>query len=232
MSVLSGLGNPLSALDRLIDFGMFRPVLEEALLKKDRKSNAGRKAIDPVLMFKVLFLQRCYGLSDHQIQYKIVDRTNFRSFLGIESVEEVPDENTVWKYREALNSGGVYDRLFDMFRAYMEKQGLVFNGGRIVDASFVTAPSQRTTREENRAIKEYRGEGLWNDTPHKKCHKDIDASWTKKRGETCYGYKNHSKACAETKAVPAYETTPANVHDPKGGHHTAHGRGQGETIVS
>jgi hypothetical protein len=28
-----------------------------------------RKPIDAVLMFKVIFLQRYYGLGDHQIQY-------------------------------------------------------------------------------------------------------------------------------------------------------------------
>ena len=43
-------------------------------------------------MFKVLFLQRYYGLSDHQIEYQIVDRTSFRKFLGIECVDDVPDE--------------------------------------------------------------------------------------------------------------------------------------------
>lgn len=214
-SALSDLGNPLSALDRLIDFELFRPLLEESLLKKDRKNNAGRKAIDPVLMFKVLFLQRYYGLGDHQIQYQIVDRTSFRGFLGIESVEEVPDEKTVWKYREALTAGGVYDKLFGMFRAYMEERGLVFNGGKIVDASFVIAPRQRNTRDENSTIKEGRGDELWNDNPHKKCHKDIDARWTKKRGESYYGYKNHSKVCAKTKVVLAYETTSASVHDSK-----------------
>lgn len=40
----------------MIDFEMFRPMLEEVLENKDRKNNAGRKPFDPVLMFKVLFL--------------------------------------------------------------------------------------------------------------------------------------------------------------------------------
>lgn len=212
-STLSELGNPLVALKTLIDFEMFRPLLEESLEKKDRKSNAGRKAIDPVLMFKVLFLQRYYGLGDHQIQYQIVDRTSFRRFLDIESVDDVPDEKTVWKYREALTACGVYDRLFAMFREYMESRGLVFNGGKIIDASFVVAPRQRNTREENRQIKDGKGDELWEDNPHKKCHKDTDARWTKKRGESYYGYKNHSKVCARTKVVLAYDTTPASVHD-------------------
>ena len=41
LTTLSALGNPLERLEQYIDFEMFRPMLEEALYKKDRKSNAG-----------------------------------------------------------------------------------------------------------------------------------------------------------------------------------------------
>lgn len=66
----------------------------------------------------------------------------------------------------------------------MESKGLQFNEGRIIDASFVIAPRQRNTRDENEQIKQGAGDKLWNDNPHKKCHKDVDARWTKKRDET------------------------------------------------
>ena len=105
-------------------------------------------------MFKVLFLQRYYGLSDHQIEYQIVDRTSFRKF-GIECVDDVPDEKTVWKYRELLTNTGVYDKLFRNF-SFMESKGLQFIEGRIIDASFVIAPRQRNTRDENEQIKQER----------------------------------------------------------------------------
>lgn len=213
VSGLSNMGNPLEALSQMIDFEMFRPLLEESLFTGERKSNAGRPPIDCVLMFKVLFLQRYYGLGDHQIQYQITDRTSFRRFLDIESVDEIPDEKTVWKYREALTKAGAYDRLFGMFREYMESRGLEFSGGRIIDASFVVAPRQRNSRDENACIKSGKGAELWNENPHKKCHKDIDARWTKKRDETYYGYKDHTKVDERTKMVMDYETTPASVHD-------------------
>lgn len=61
-------------LSQYVDFEIFRPTLESALFTLERKSNAGRPPIDCVLMFKILFLQRYYGLSD----YQIVDRTSFR----------------------------------------------------------------------------------------------------------------------------------------------------------
>lgn len=103
-SRLNVIGNPLERLSSLVDFEIFRPTLEASLFTGERKGNAGRPPIDCVLMFKILFLQRYYGLSDHQIEYQIVDRTSFRAFLGIENVDDVPDEKTIWKYREALTS--------------------------------------------------------------------------------------------------------------------------------
>ena len=86
IETLSQMGNPLEQFTTLVDFEMFHSTLEDVLVKKDSKTPAGRLQIDVVIMFKVIFLQRYYGLSDHQIQYKIIDRTSFRQFLGIHTV--------------------------------------------------------------------------------------------------------------------------------------------------
>lgn len=184
---------------------------------QERKSNAGRRPIEPVLMFKVIFVQRLYGLSDEQAEYQIKDRTSFRAFLGILTVDDVPDARTIWKYREELTLTGAYDELFKCFYEYLQSLGLIVNKGKIIDASFVVSPRQYNTGEENQAIKEGKGDGLWNDNPHKKCQKDIDARWTKKGGETFYGYKDHAKVCRKTKLIVGYDTTPASVHDSQRG---------------
>ena len=160
---MHGMGNPLEQVQEMIEFEMFRPMLEEALENKNRKNNAGRKPFDPVLMFKILFLQRYYGLADHTTQYQILDRLSFRDFLGIQTASDVPDEKTVWKYREALTKTGTYDKLFEQFSAYMAGKGLVFTEGKIIDASFVEAPRQRNTRDENKQIKEGKGQDMYLD---------------------------------------------------------------------
>lgn len=224
IEALSQMGNPLELLSKLVDFEMFRPSLEDVLIKKDCKTPAGRPQIDVVLMFKVIFLQRYYGLGDHQIQYQVIDRTSFRQFLGIHTVSEVPDEKTVWACRNKLSEDGTFDRLFDEFRSFLDDKGLSFNEGKIIDATFVEAPRQRNTREENRQIKAGQGKDLWNPEDgdsekdkeykkHKKSHKDVDARWVKKRGERHYGYKNHVKADKKTKLIETYHTTDASVHD-------------------
>ncbi len=212
---LSRLGNPLEVVASLVDLEMFRPVLEAALFTEERKGNAGRPPIDPVLMFRMMFLQRLYGLSDEQAEYQAKDRTSFRNFLGVLDVADVPDARTLWSYRDCLVKKGVFDTLFKTFYAHLRTLGLVVSEGKMIDASFVVCPRQRNTREENKAIKAGKGDGLWQDNPHKKSHKDTDARWTKKGNETFYGYKNHAKVCVKTKLITGYDTTPASVHDSK-----------------
>ena len=213
LKTLSKLGNPLEAISQYVDFEMFRSALEMGLQREERKSKAGRRPIDPVLMFKVLFVQRLYGLSDEQTEYQIKDRMSFREFIGVESVLDVPDARTVWKYRNDLSHNGVYDMLFKRFYEYLESQGLILHSGKIMEASFMVSPRQRNTRQENAAIKSGCGESLWKEQPHKKCHKDTNARWAKKGYERFYGYKNHVKVCRKTKLITGYATTSASVHD-------------------
>lgn len=211
--LLSNIGNPLESINKVIDFEMFRPLLESKLLNHNKKSNAGAKPYDVVLMFKIIILQRFYGLGDKQIEYQIIDRTSFKNFLGLSSGDKVPDEKTVWSFREQLTRTGLIEELFEKFQNHLDSQGMIFNEGQIVDASFTIAPRQRNTREENSKIKLGQGEELWTNEPNKKKHKDIDAKWTQKNGETFYGYKDHIKVDKKSKFIKAFVVTDASVHD-------------------
>ena len=210
---LSAIGNPLEMVQNVIDFEMFRDTLEDGVLTKDKKSPAGAKPYDVVMMFKILILQRYYGLGDTQLEYQIIDRLSFKKFLGLESGDKVPDEKTVWAFREKLTNEGLVEKLFSQFNAHLKSQGLIMNEGKMIDASFTIAPRQRNTKEENKKIKEGVGNELWEDKPNKKKHKDIDARWTKKNGETFYGYKNHAKVDSKSKFIDKYKVTDASVHD-------------------
>ena len=50
--------------------------------------------------------------------------------------------------------------------------------GSIIDASFVEAPRQRNTKDENDQIKKGEIPSDWSEK--KQAHKDIDARWTTK----------------------------------------------------
>ncbi len=71
------IGISLVMASNVIDFEMFREKLESKLLNQNKKNNAGAKPYDVVMMFKIIILQRYYGLGDIQIEYQILDRLIF-----------------------------------------------------------------------------------------------------------------------------------------------------------
>lgn len=209
---LTEMGDPLVGLNAKIDWEAFRPDLNR-IHEKARKSNAGAKPIDVVLMFKVLVLQQLNNLSDDRIEYQIRDRLSFMRFLGLEFEDRVPDAKTVWSFREQLKVTKLVDALFARFHEQLAGHGYVARSGQMVDATFVEVPRQRNKREENALIKEGAIPIAWGTDAHKLAQKDTDARWTKKDNTNHYGYKNHINADHETKLVQHYAVTDASVHD-------------------
>ena len=208
---LSELGDCLERLN-VIDWEIFRSEIKAAL-KKDRKSNAGRPPYDCILLFKILVLQRLYNLSDDQTEFQINDRMTFMRFLGLELSDKVPDAKTIWLFRDTLTKTDVMEKLFKMFYSQLESKGMITHSGTIVDATFVDAPRQRNSRDENEKIKGGEIPEEWKQDKAKLAQKDTDARWTKKGDETHYGYKDHAKVDADSKLITDYSVTPANVHD-------------------
>jgi IS5 family transposase len=208
---LSKLGDCLERL-KIIDWESFRPTIALALIR-ERKSNAGRPPYDCVLLFKIIVLQRLYNLSDDQTEYQINDRMSFMRFLGLGLDDKVPDAKTIWLFKDMLTKAGIMEQLFSQFNRMLEERGIVTHKGTIVDATFVDAPRQRNSRDENKQIKNGEIPNEWKGNPHKMAQKDVDARWTKKGDETHYGYKDHVKVDADSKLILDYAVTPANVHD-------------------
>jgi len=209
---LAELGDPLLPLNKCIDWELFRPDLMR-LYEKERKAASGRKPIDVVLMFRILILQRLHNLSDDQTEYMIRDRASFQRFLGLHVEDGSPDAKTIWKFREQLSELALLRDLFFRFDAFLNDQGLQAKGGQIIDATIVEVPRQRNTREENAQVKDGAVPPDWASKPNKAAQKDIDACWTKKRGQTYYGYKNHIAIDEGHKIIRDFTVTDASVHD-------------------
>lgn len=208
---MSRLGDPLEQLSKHVDFEIFRPVLTETFRKVDRKSPAGRKPLDVILMFKAMVIQRLFNLSDEQLEFQITDRSTFTRFLGLNSGETIPDYTSFWGFRESLMEKGLERKLFDQFSAKLEAEGIYAKSGSIIDATIVEVPKQRNSREENAQIKSGKVPVDWDED--KSCHKDTDARWVKKNGVSFFGYKDHIKTDAGTSLITDYRVTPASTHD-------------------
>ena len=203
-------GDPLVKLNAVINWELFRNDLHQ-VRDKDRRSNAGRKPFDVVLMFKILILQSLYNLSDDATEFQIRDRLSFMRFLDLTLGNAVPDAKTIWLFREMLTEAGLIKPLFERFDAFLRQNGFSARKGQIVDASIVPAPRQRNRRDENQQIKDDQVPDNWSD--RKKRQKDTDARWTQKNGKTYFGYKNHIQVDAGNKLIRNYAVTEASVHD-------------------
>jgi IS5 family transposase len=213
LSKLSALGDPLVALSSHIDFEFFRPFLVEVLHKNQDADRGGRPPFDPVLVFKILVLQRLYNLSDERAEFQINDRLSFMRFLGLDFAGKVPDAKTIWLFRDQLREKGLVEKLFEALNEELERRHIIVNEGQIVDASFVEAPRQRNSREENAAIKEGTIPAAFLKNKHRLSQKDTDARWAKKNEETHYGYKTHVMCDRKSKLVKKFQVTNAAVHD-------------------
>src|SRR6202040_872609 len=138
---LDAKGDPLVAIAAIVPFESFRLKLRAALIEgelrksgSERKSLAGRKPWDEVVIFKALVLQALYNLSDDQAEYQLRDRLSFMRFLGLGLEDAVPDAKTktLWLYREALAKAGAVEELFDLFDGFLKDKGYLAMGGQII----------------------------------------------------------------------------------------------------
>lgn len=226
-AALSKAGDPLERLSSVIDFGMFRSDLDAALKRSDG-AKGGRPPMDAVLMFKVLVIQALYGLSDAQAEFQIMDRRSFGRFLGLDDGDAVPDETTIWRFREALVRAKAVDGLFARFDAHLKGAGYLAMGGQIVDASIIAAPRQRMTDAEKEIVKGGDIPPDWKAKPRKLAQKDRDARWTLKRGRKkkrpdgtlmmeiatpVFGYKNHINTDRRHGFIRKWAVTDAARYD-------------------
>jgi len=209
---LDQLGDPLKAINEVVDWRIFQPVLKKGL-NKVRKNNAGRPSYDALLMFKMVILQSLYNLSDDQTEYQTRDRLSFQRFLGLDPESPVPDAKTLWLFKESLKNKVMDETLFNAFGRYLEQLGLTAQQGTVIDARIVPVPKQRNTFEENQTLKDGLIPSDWVKKPHKLAQKDTQARWTMKRKQSYYGYKNHIGVDVKHKFIRRYSVTTAEVHD-------------------
>jgi IS5 family transposase len=202
----------LKCLADSIPWESFRPLLDNGY-EHERKSNAGRKRIDPLILFKMLVLQQLFNLSDEEIEFQVNDRRSFEEFIGLGVMNSIPDATTVALFRERLRKAGVVEELFEKFEGYLRSQGLQARGGQIIDATLVPVPKQRNTLEENKEIKAGRLPEGWDENPDRLQHKDLDARWVKKNGISYYGDKNSICIDVDHGFIRRYAVTSANIYD-------------------
>ena len=178
----------LEQMDQLIPWGKWIEEIRPCYYKGER----GNKPYGIELMLRLYVLQNLYTLSDDGTVAEVIDSRAFSEFCGVESSNQVPDGDTLGRFRNLLIRSGIQEKLFSQVTRMLQERGLLLKKGTIVDSALICAPSSTKNAEKER---------------------DPEAHSTKKGNTWHFGYKAHIGVDKDTGLVHTLKVTAANVHD-------------------
>lgn len=116
----------------------------------------GRPALDPTLMFKLLFIGYLFGIrSERQLIKDVQVNVAYRWFLGLNLTDKVPDASTLSQNRiRRFNEADVYQQIFDEIVLQAMKRKLVGGKTLYTDSTHLKANANKNKYIKGRAQSE------------------------------------------------------------------------------
>lgn len=178
----------LGQIERIIPWGEWLALIKPCYYKGER----GNKPYALELMLRLYLLQNLYNLSDEATVAEAIDSRAFSEFCGVDSSNQVPDGDTLGRFRNLLITNELQEKLFGQVVELLQRKGLILKKGTIVDSTLIEAPSSTKNREKQR---------------------DPDAHQTKKGNQWHFGYKAHIGVDKDSGLVQKVKVTAANISD-------------------
>ena len=178
----------LEKMDQIIPWVEFVELIQPYYYKGER----GNKPYPLELMLRIFILQNLYDLADMKVMNEVLDSRACTAFCCISSPDEVPDGDTIGRFRNLLIEHDLQKKIFDAVLNLIAERGLILKKGTIVDSTFIEAPSS---------------------TKNQKKERDPEAHSAKKGNTWHFGYKAHIGVDRESGLVHHVVTTAANEHD-------------------
>ena len=178
----------LEQINRIIPWGEWIALIQPCYYKGER----GNKPYDLELMLRIYMLQNLYDLSDEGTVAEVIDSRAFSDFCGVDSSNQVPNGDTLGRFRNLLIQHDLQNQLFTQVVVMLMERGLILKKGTIVDSTIISAPSSTKNKDKKR---------------------DPDAHQTKKGNTWHFGYKAHIGVDRDSGLVHTVKATSANVHD-------------------
>ena len=178
----------LEQIERIVPWGEWLSLIKPCYYKGER----GNKPYDLELMLRIYLIQNLYDLADEATVNEVIDSRAFSDFCGVESSNQVPDGDTLGRFRNLLIRNDLQEKLFKQVVELLTERGLILKKGTIVDSTIISAPS--STKNASR-------------------QRDSEAHQTKKGNMYYFGFKAHIGVDDSSGLVHTVKVTPANKHD-------------------
>ena len=178
----------LEQIERIVPWGEWLSLIKPCYYKGER----GNKPYDLELMLRIYLIQNLYDLADEATVNEVIDSRAFSDFCGVESRNQVPDGDTLGRFRNLLIKNDLQEKLFKQVVELLTKRGLILKKGTIVDSTIISAPSSTKNASRKR---------------------DPEAHQTKKGNMYYFGFKAHIGVDDSSGLAHTVKVTPANRHD-------------------
>ena len=147
----------LRAIDKAIDFSFIYGEVEGLYSEK------GRPGIDPVSLFKIVFIQYLFGIRSMRQTIKEIEvNVAYRWFIGYSLTEPIPHFSTFGKnYVRRFASINIFERIFKRILEEAEKAGYVDASAVFIDSTHIKASANKHKSKEvkvTKPIKQYQQE--------------------------------------------------------------------------
>jgi IS5 family transposase len=183
----------LKLLDKAVDFSFVNELCRDAYTP-----DFGRPAYGPDMMFKIIFLQFLYDVSDRRIEEEVNFNLVLKWFVGLAIDESPPDSSSLTRFRDRLGEE-IFAQIFNQIVELAREKGLVSDRLSIVDSTDVKA------KVDTFKIK---------DNPDASPDKDARHGY-KSEKKPFFGYKAHASMDSDSELITKLDTTPGNTHDGK-----------------
>ncbi|MGR6871704.1 IS1182 family transposase [Pseudomonas sp. HK3] len=130
----------LRKIEQKVDFSFIHD-----LVKDFYSPNNGRPALDPTLMFKLLFIGYLFGVrSERQLIREVQVNVAYRWFLGLGLTDKIPDASTLSQNRiRRFKESDVYQQIFDEIVLQAMKKKLVGGTTLYTDSTHLKANANK-----------------------------------------------------------------------------------------
>ena len=156
------------------------------------RAKTGRPPFELETMLRIHFVQQWFGLSDLAMEEALFETALYREFVGLSSVERIPDRVSILRFRHLLEEHQLAQRILATVNATLTDKGLMLRQGTVVDATLIAAPSSTKNSTGTR---------------------DPEMHQTKKGNQWHFGMKAHIGVDADSGLVHTVVGTAANVND-------------------
>jgi transposase len=225
----------LRKIDKVIDFEFIREKVKDLYC-----ADNGRPAVDPVVLFKMLFVGYLYGVrSERQLVREIQVNVAYRWFIGYGLTDKIPDASTFSQNRRRrFTESTVYQEIFD--EIVLQAMRKTWINGRVLytdsthlkasankhkfNKKHVAASTRSYLEDLEAAVNQDRQDHgkkplkPKDQTPEVKDIKesttDPDSGYMVREGKPKgFFYLDHRTTCGQHNLITDTHITPASVHD-------------------